>query len=215
MRARAAVLAAWAGAFCWLWLSGRGVLYLGPRTLWVLPVGTIGLAGAAVAAATSRRAGHGSGVAEILVVAVPLLSFVALADPRLGADAAARRAPGSAIPVAGDARDFRAIAYATRSPSYAAGAGIGDGAEVTLTGFVTRDADIPSGDFALTRFYVFCCTADAVPYFIGVDASGVGGSYSDDDWLRVTGRLRSSGGGLVLRADRIERVSEPDNPYLS
>ena len=89
--------------------------------------------------------------------------------------------------------------------------GIVDGFEISLVGFVSRSAETPEGAFDLTRFYVSCCAADAIPYSVAV----VDGPDPDvDEWLRVSGHLEQRGSAFVLVAEDVVEIGEPEDPYL-
>lgn len=225
--ARAAVLAVWTSFVLWLLFSGEVYRYIGTRTYWVVVAGAVALGMATIAQLGTLRTyrepepltwREGSGLAALLC---PLLAVVLIPAPSLGARAAAARSPGSVlaadalVPSAANADDpigFVDIHYASASEQYAASLGLVDGTPIQLTGFVTHDAETPAGGFTLTRFAVFCCAADAIPYSVPVDT--VRANYEDDTWLRVTGRLYAVDGRYVLRPRMIEPVREPQDPYI-
>jgi uncharacterized repeat protein (TIGR03943 family) len=224
--ARGLVLACWAGFFVWLHVSGEKTRYLGPRTYWVVVFGAVVLGAAALAhlltlRGESRRVGR-SDVAGVATLLLPLLRVVAVPSAQLGALAASRSSAGAGAgavganaPPAPDAdgeTSFVDVHYASESESYAAEAGIAEGMEIELTGFVTHPPGLPSATFGLTRFQVSCCAADAVPYTVPVAADP--GGRSDDVWLRVTGRLAIRDGVFVLDPEEITPVDAPDDPYL-
>ncbi|MDQ4095108.1 MAG: hypothetical protein M3174_02750, partial [Actinomycetota bacterium] len=107
---------------------------------------------------------------------------------------------------------FRDIAYAEESDGYARATGVTAGTEVDLVGFVDEESGPPE-TFTLTRFYVSCCAADAIPFSVPVDPQA-NTVPSTDEWARVTGVLEERDGRLVVVADAIEAVEEPDEPYL-
>jgi uncharacterized repeat protein (TIGR03943 family) len=226
--ARAIVLVTWTSFVAWLLLSGEVYRYIGTRTYWVVVFGAIALAITAIAQLATLRTDRepqaltfreGAGLAALLC---PLLAVVMIPSPSLGASAASSRSAGSTlaagalVPSAPDGNDpisFVDIHYASASEEYAAALGIVDGQPVELTGFVTHGDGTPPDGFTLTRFAVFCCAADAIPYSVAV-AAGPRAVYEDDTWLRVGGRLYASDGGYVLRPTRIEPVPEPQDPYI-
>jgi putative membrane protein len=226
--ARSVVLAVWASFFTWLWVTGEVSRYLGPRTQWVVPVGAAGLGAAALASLGSLRTARAAArptlreVGGLLLLLVPVIVVVAVPKPTLGALAASRKstsqgtvALGSlAAPLPERGRvSFVDIYFAGESESYAAGAGITDGTEVTLVGFVTRAPDTPERDFDLTRFYISCCAADAIPYSVTIEPEGRLVP-REDTWLEVSGSLRKHDDRYVLVADRVARRTEPRDPYL-
>ena len=105
------------------------------------------------------------------------------------------------------------IHYASLSPDYAAALGIVEGLVVELVGFVTHPGDASAGDFGLTRFYISCCAADAVPFTVVVRPA-TDETFADDTWLKVEGTLLLAGDGFILDAAEIEPVEEPSAPYL-
>ncbi|MDQ3963735.1 MAG: TIGR03943 family protein [Actinomycetota bacterium] len=222
---RGAVLGVWAGFFLWLGLSGEVTRYLGPRTYWVVWFGTAVLSLAAFSHALSLRTGNQervrrSDVAGAVLLMVPLIALIAVPNPDLGALAAGRKATGlstfaASAPSAANATpgklEFAEIHYASESPEYAAAIGAREGTEVELLGFVTHPKRAPEGTFALTRFYISCCAADAIPYSVFIRASD---DHADDVWLRVKGRLGMIGDRFVVDPDDIVMTDEPKNPYL-
>lgn len=221
---RGAVLAAWAVFFGWLWLTGEVTRYLGPRTYWVVVFGCLTLSLAALGHLWGLRgrpfAPTRADIWGAALLVLPLIAVIAIPNARLGAQAASRKASAGGfaaaalvpLPDPDGEISFREIDYASESEEYAASAGIVDGMSVELTGFVTHP-DGGSGSFSLTRFYVSCCAADALPYSVPVVADGPV-ERSDDTWLTVTGTLRDTGSGFVLDADRIRPVDPPQDPYL-
>ncbi len=221
---RAAVLTAWSAFFAWLWLSGEITRYLGPRTYWVVIFGAISLGGAALAHLFTLKGERPRGVtrSDVMgagILILPLVAALSVPDAQLGAQAASRKrsaggfAAASFLPVpAADGQiSFIDIHYAGESSEYAASAGAAAGVEVELVGFVTPAQN--AGDFALTRFYVSCCAADAIPYSADITVPD-GMKYGDDTWLRVRGRLVEEGGGLMVQAAEIAVVEPPEAPYL-
>jgi len=231
--ARALVLTAWAGFFGYLWASNDMVRYLGPRTYWVVPFGfiTLGAAAAAhfVALGSERRSWTGTRAATglsrsdligIAALMLPIVAAAAVPQAELGALAVSRKATGAGAtaglvappaPEAGRAPNFIDVHFANESEEYATTLGIGDGTELGLVGFVSDSTT--AGEFTLTRFYVSCCAADAIPYSVTV-VDDQGADFPDNTWLRVNGVLANDGTEYRLVADGIEEVAEPDSPYL-
>lgn len=225
--ARGLVLTCWAVFFAWLHLSGEKTRYLGPRTYWVVVFGAIVLGAAALAHFVTARRGaerklelrDAAGIAALLV---PLLAVAAVPSAQLGALAASRKSAGAGAgsvgaiappaPDAGGDVSFAEIHYASESETYAGEAGIAEGMEVELTGFVTHPAGLPGGTLGLTRFQVSCCAADAVPYTVPLvlDPEGT----EDDVWLEVSGRLALREGVYVVEPEDVNEVDAPTDPYL-
>jgi uncharacterized membrane protein YcgQ (UPF0703/DUF1980 family) len=82
---------------------------------------------------------------------------------------------------------------------------------VDLTGFVTHKQRY--GVFSLTRFYVYCCLADAIPYSVDVVPSPKQ-DFPDNTWLEIKGKLVRAGNELAVQATNIKKVPKPNPPYL-
>jgi uncharacterized repeat protein (TIGR03943 family) len=231
MLARAIVLTLWSAFFAYLWVSDEMVRFLGPRTYWVVPFGCLTLGAAALAHVialrrernTADRSEGGmsrSDLAGIAALMIPIVAVIAVPQAELGAQAVSRKATGAgatATLIAPPERDegrppnFIDVHYANDSAEYASALGIGEGTELDLIGFVSEPSN-DAGEFTLTRFYVSCCAADAIPYSVKV--TGDGTDYAGDVWLRVRGSLVYEGEIYRLAAESVEEVEEPDNQYL-
>ena len=227
---RATVLGAWALFFVYLRISGAMTRYLGPRTYWVVTFGAIALGGATLAHVMTLRApvrgprptfGELSGAAVLLI---PIVAVSMIPSAELGALAASKKlssAGGSQVgafapqaPGPGGVISFAEIHYANQSADYAAQAGIVQGTPVRLVGFVTHDPDAPEGGFALTRFYVSCCAADALPFSVRIRPPSGFVDPQENDWLEVNGRMARDENGLFLDGEEAAEVPEPAVPYL-
>jgi uncharacterized repeat protein (TIGR03943 family) len=208
---RAGVLFAWAGFYAYLWIGGDMARYLGPRTQWVTIFGGLTLAATGIAylaiSRSSRPAMDPRELRALALIVAPVVVAAALPGAQLGALAASQKGVGAAasslalVPEPAGEVSFREIHFASSSPRYAASAGIGPGTPAELTGFVTSAPPASSWDLELTRFYVSCCAADAIPYSVAVvDAGPRRSRYPEDTWLRA-------GGDLELRADRLVLVA--------
>ncbi|OZB94422.1 TIGR03943 family protein [Paenibacillus sp. XY044] len=92
------------------------------------------------------------------------------------------------------------------------------GKEIAVSGFVYRDqTDGTSGPFAVSRFLVQCCTADATPFGIMVDPQQKL-TLPADSWVKVQGKLKmvSQGGKdlIEIEATQITPISQPQTPYI-
>lgn len=220
---RGSVLALWAVFFGWLWLTGEVTRYLGPRTYWVVVFGCMTLTLAALGHLWGVRgrpsAPTRADLGGALLLLLPLLAVIVIPDAQLGAQAASRKASTGGfaaaalipLPDPGGEISFREIDYSSESDEYAASAGVVDGLSVELTGFVTHPEE-GQATFSLTRFYVSCCAADAIPYSVPVEATR--GDRPNDSWATVAGRLRRTDSGFILDATRVEPAAPPRDPYL-
>lgn len=219
---RAAVLFVWGGFFIYLWVSGEQVRYIGPRTSWIVPIGSIILGAAALAHLPFLRGGaqplRRSDLLGFVVTIVPILLTVIAPAPELGSLAVGKKMTGgglaSALAFAPTDRQgppsFIDIHYAGLSEEYALSSGIAEGTEVELTGFVSGST---TDGFRLTRFYVSCCAADAVPYSVEVISSE--NKPADDTWLEVAGALIATDEGFAIAVDESRVIDPPGDPYLS
>ncbi|WP_308288625.1 TIGR03943 family putative permease subunit [Microbacterium resistens] len=140
----------------------------------------------------------------------------------LSVDLAMSRAPGSDVLFAG--ADTVTLGAATDTSVF----GIGDwasvfataarpetydGAEVTLTGFLTPAGD--EGDEArLTRMVITHCVIDAQPAAVPVQIDAWQSDYAVGDWVEVTGTVRAlEDGTLRVEPSGVTRVDEPGDPY--
>jgi putative membrane protein len=222
---RALALVAWAALFAWLWVSGESVRSLGPRTQWVVPVGAIGLSLAAAGYLLATRAEtptrlsprEGLGLAGLVL---PVLAAAVLANAQLGALAASNKLSSRGIDASALARlaadDAKQIGFlqlnaAGRDDGLARELGLAEGRPVELTGFVSKTGR----PFTLSRFYITCCVADAVPVGVRVLAGRKESGLRRDDWVDVTGVLARGDREWIVRALQIDQVRPPSDPYLS
>ena len=226
---RAIGLAAWGALFGWLWLSGESVRYLGPRTQWVVPLGAVGLTLAAAGYLRATRDMPSSRarpleLAGLVALLLPILAAATLAHAQLGSLAASNKLSSRGIDPSALARlasrdastvGFLQLNAAGRDAGLSRELGLATGKPVQLVGFVssTREGRRP---FELSRFYITCCVADAVPVSVHVSQGTVRRLHVQrDDWLSVTGVLEHGNREWIVRAVRVEHVDAPSNPYLS
>ncbi len=92
-----------------------------------------------------------------------------------------------------------------------------EGMRVEITGFVYREPAMADNRFAVSRFAMNCCSADAMPYGMIVDFPNAS-HYASDEWLKVTGTMKLGSYNdyevMTLQATAIERIEAPDTPYV-
>ena len=92
-----------------------------------------------------------------------------------------------------------------------------EGMRVEITGFVYREPAMADSRFAVSRFAMNCCSADAMPYGMIVDFPNAS-HYDSDEWLKVTGTMKlghyNDHEVMTLQATAIERIEAPDTPYV-
>ncbi|MGA2760184.1 MAG: hypothetical protein ABSF08_07710 [Candidatus Cybelea sp.] len=81
------------------------------------------------------------------------------------------------------------------------------GERLTFTGTLTRDG----AKSALVRYAITCCRADAAPVVVRLERAP---RYATGSWLRVDGRIESSGGDLRLVAASTQRIAPPADPFI-
>ncbi len=99
----------------------------------------------------------------------------------------------------------------------AEGAASFSGKQADAVGFIYREATFPAGSFMVARFTVSCCVADASAIGLPVLWEAAG-DFPQDTWVRVQGTFEVGefrGDTVpVLRAASVERVEQPEHPYL-
>jgi uncharacterized repeat protein (TIGR03943 family) len=222
---RVAVLAIWTATFVWLWVDGA-TIYVGPRTAWIVPFGTIALgictAVAAWSAVTKQRARARPSLRDLAGFAVllaPIVAVLLVDSPQLGANAAQRKGQIELsvddLPANdGKTLDLVSFVAASQDPDVAQELGLDESARpVAFPGIVTGRED---SELEVTRFKIYCCAADAIPYTATVDDSrSLGTGLELNDWVYVRGAAREAADGtLIVRPQSLQPVEAPLDPYL-
>ena len=221
----AAVLAAWAGVFWYLWLTGRWALHVSSRIFWVVPFGAIVLAAGAVGrlfgAHKSDRSHLGTRqVLALVVLTIPVVTIFAMPSTTLGTYAASRRGAyaggikAADISTATDSEVQVAISVAPYQPDVLKELAKRAGDEMTFIGFVTHASGSLSDELQLNRFVVTCCIADALDAQVRV-VDVTGGPYRSGQWVSVTGELYPLEDDIILDAGKITSINRPPHPYLT
>jgi len=166
---------------------------------------------------------------EIFVLAIPLALALLIPARPLSANAVSTRgttytAPGSlpAAPSEGVfsiTPDERNILDWLRAFNTGKDVNALVGERANVIGFVYRDdKNFPGQNtFMVGRFVITCCAADAFPIGIPVDWDDAA-QLTDDTWVQVQGVVESIELNNVniplIRADSVEILSTPDQPYL-
>jgi uncharacterized repeat protein (TIGR03943 family) len=223
---RATGLVAWAAFFDYLWLSGRSVDYVGPRTTWVVVFGAVALTAASllyVSGLLTRGETARPTVKELgrLVIIVSPIALAATAPSvTLGAQAVdqKRTADGATSLARLEAYDgtirLYELAAAAYNPQWAAERGIADGLLVEFDGFVSKVHG--DGRVELSRFLASCCAADAMPYSVDVTLPDGDPAPEKNQWLLVRGQVDAPPEGeraYTVVADEVERIERPADTY--
>ena len=227
---RTFTLFAWASFFLWLLATGEVHRYIGSRTYWVVIFGAVALTVAAFAHLLGGdRMPDGPMVrvkdaVGLIAMLLPILILFFVPKPSLGALAASKKSTGGVVSTIGRLQppdrepggelSLEEIEYASQSSEYAQAVGIVEGASMKLIGFVTHPKNAEEGTFSLTRFQIFCCAADAVPYSARVVPPPGTPDYPDDKWLEIKGTLAKDDKGFFVEATEIKPISEPSSPYI-
>jgi uncharacterized repeat protein (TIGR03943 family) len=221
------------GALVKITVDGTYLRYVKPTVKpWVLTAGIVMIALALVAIVRDILAdrtvavtdGHHHTARWAWLLMLPVLAIFLIAPPALGADsvlrAGNRTAPSvvqqgsAALPPLpkGAAVALSMSEFITRSvwdSSHSL-----TGRTVALTGFVVH----ANGSDYVARLVITCCAADATPMKVAL-TGGQAASLLNDQWIRVTGRLRAgsateaNGYTPTLTVSGLTLVSAPADPY--
>lgn len=222
----AMVIAAWAGLFWFLLLTGRDDLYLSTRTIWVVPIGAVLLTAAALGRLASARVRspepmHAREAWIMGLMVVPVVLVLTLPPATLGTFSAGKRAGFGGVGFTVSVGDVESgpltlidVASAQFSKPGELALAKRAGEQVEFVGFVTRYADTPADEFLLTRFIVTCCVADATIAQVRV-VNVPPGRFESNDWVEVRGLIYPLGREVIVNASSVEAVPRPDRSYLT
>lgn len=92
-----------------------------------------------------------------------------------------------------------------------------EGKEISVSGFLYREQRADGESYAVSRFLVQCCTADATPFGILLDPQ-TQISLPADTWIEVRGKLHVTvfeGEEIVqITPESLTPVSQPTTPYV-
>ncbi len=151
------------------------------------------------------------------VIVLPVVLLLTLPPATLDSYAVDRRsnstAIGSSARIVSGPIDLVDVAAARAVVDAQAALKARAGERVTIEGFVTEEPG-EADRFQLTRFVITCCVADAtISYVTVVDAPP--GSFETDDWVRVVGPIYPLGSDILVQAESIEAIQQPEQPYLT
>lgn len=215
-----AVLGSWAAYFLFVLVSKRLPLYINPKFS-VLPwIGMSVLVAMIVATRISnpsccKKADHDwSFLAWFLM---PILMSVLFPPAGLGAFVASTR---QAEMLKGNMTDSNISLDLSRSAQYKdirldelVSAGRIVAGKVTVVGQTLVDSNATPDECMLAHYVMVCCAADLRPVGI-VLKYPAGYTPQHGKWVRVRGTVSRESQGIVLRADSIEPIREPNPPYL-
>jgi len=219
-------LVAWAVFFDYLWLSGRSVDYVGPRTTWVVAFGAVALTASSILYVsgfltreqTARPTGRELG--RLVVILAPIALAAMAPSVTLGAQAVEqkRSADGATSLARLEAYDgsirLYELAAASFDPKWAVERGIEDGLRVEFDGFISKVRD--NATVELSRFIASCCAADAMPYSIDVTLPDGTIGLEKNQWLFIRGEVVEAPDGdryFRVMADEAEKIERPADAY--
>ena len=219
------VLAAWAGLFWFLWVTGREAFYLSTRTDWVVPVAAVLLTAATIGRLASARvvapkplSARELWIMGLMVLPVVLVLFAPVTT--LGTFSAGKRAgfSGTGLVTTGDIGSGELtlidVAAGETSPEGERALAKRAGETVSFVGFVAIRDDTPADEFLLARYVVTCCVADATIAQVRV-VNVTPGQFANEDWVQVTGTIFPIGREVIVDASDVVAVERPDRPYLT
>lgn len=91
------------------------------------------------------------------------------------------------------------------------------GKSITVQGFVYRDVHMQEDAFAVSRFLVMCCTADAIPFGVVVRSANAS-TFANDTWVQIDGTIQvttiNGEETLQVQAEEIQPIEQPASPYI-
>ncbi|GIQ68104.1 TIGR03943 family protein [Xylanibacillus composti] len=91
------------------------------------------------------------------------------------------------------------------------------GKTIRISGFVYKPAELATDQFAITRYAMQCCSADAAPYGV-LSFYPRAATLVEDEWLEVTGTIRTAVMNdmelLALDVQQVRKIEEPSDPYV-
>jgi putative membrane protein len=221
------MLAAWAGLFWFLLVSGRWALYLSTRTSWLVPVGAVLLSVATIGRLASARSSdepeplNARRTWTIGLMMFPVVVILALPPAALTSYAVGRRSGFVGAGISTSTGDIATgsislidVAAAQTTPAGLDALEQRAGEVVAFDGFVMRYADTPAEEIMLTRYIVTCCVADATIAQVRV-VNVPAGTFQQDQWVRVTGRIYPLGREVIVDASDVVGIPRPGKPYLT
>jgi uncharacterized repeat protein (TIGR03943 family) len=91
------------------------------------------------------------------------------------------------------------------------------GQPVDVEGFAIHSTELPGDYLTIARFIITCCAADVYPVGLPVKLPGDRATYAEDQWFQVRGSMitetLNGQRQLVIDANQLTEIPEPDNPY--
>lgn len=92
-----------------------------------------------------------------------------------------------------------------------------NGQQANVDGFVIHLPELPENYLMISRFVITCCAADVYPVGLPVKLLKSRSAYPADQWFQVEGQMiteeLNNQRQLVILADTLTAIPEPENPY--
>jgi len=91
------------------------------------------------------------------------------------------------------------------------------GKSIRISGFVYKPDELESDQFAISRYAMQCCSADAAPYGV-LSSYPRASSLEEDSWIEVTGTIQTTTMNetevLAIEVLKVRSIEAPDDPYV-
>lgn len=236
------LVAAIATSTLWLAMTGQLELYVAPRhTAFATVMAVVGLVAVVFSAVGVRTHEHarmvprwsailsaaGTGtallVAGSLLVLPPATLTSATASQR-EINSTAVGGAGTTVKAASEIPDSAGFANLTLADwasllRQTSDVSFYQGKTATALGFITEDPEDPENVFYISRFYITHCALDAQAVGVPIYLEDWKSTFSPDQWVTASGefvpnRSSKSTQSLVLDAEDIAVIEQPEDPYL-
>lgn len=86
--------------------------------------------------------------------------------------------------------------------------------KISVDGFITKDEKNSENTFYVSRFIVSCCAVDARPVGVAVNSPNWSSEFSENQWVKVEGKLASKDGLILIEPEEITKIEQPKDPYV-
>lgn len=218
--------------------SGKLALYINQRYTWLILLAGFGLIALALTVFNHRapvwlekdgllepEMAPAKGKLRLGIFSLILVLGLLIPETSLGAKVAETRGVSASVPLTAGGSTPETLTLAPNQRSVLEWLWAFDetdtpaamvGEAVDVEGFTFDNAALPEGDFMVGRFIITCCVADATA--IGIAVHPPEGQDVPNGWVRIKGTMTvtnlNGSDALLIEADQITSIPEPDQPYL-
>src|SRR5215216_1282744 len=171
---------------------------------------------------------HTSAPVNLLIMLIPLLVGILIPARPLGSATASTKGLTTSSPLISSQSESRQVVIAADQRDILGWVTLFYfednldpymGEQASVIGFVYFDERLPNGQFFVSRIILSCCAADGYAIAMIVDWTEAA-SLKQDMWVRVTGPVEKAYFAddpqaiPLIRAETVEAVPQPDQPYL-